>query len=191
MNNVGKADGNAAIFLGIRVKMLLFFGFGSALVLLSVSFINLFGVPFTGIKGSYQTHHSEIIQRIDEVADLKKREIRHWFEERINHAKAFSEEHGLNTVIARFSNGMGEDRKALLAGIRSLEEYRAAAKHIRSMLSVYDEYEDIRITDIKTGMVIFSTDEESLGMDSSEEDAIKNATLPGVGEQIYSAIVQR
>ncbi|MDZ4163561.1 MAG: hypothetical protein U1C55_00370, partial [Smithellaceae bacterium] len=53
------------------------------------------------------------------------------------------------------------------------------------MLSVYDQYTDIQIADIKTGLVIFSRDEAGIGADISEEEAIKNAGLAGVGEQIY------
>ncbi|MDZ4163560.1 MAG: hypothetical protein U1C55_00365 [Smithellaceae bacterium] len=112
MNHEGKADGKAALFLGIRAKMLLFFGVGAALILLSVSLINLFGVPFAGIKGSYQAHRSEIIKRMDEIADLKKGEIHRLFEERINHVRAFAEEHSLDTVIARFGSGMARGEKA-------------------------------------------------------------------------------
>jgi PAS domain S-box-containing protein len=182
-----KTHGKAAFFMGIRAKMLLFFGFGAVLILVSVSLINLFGVPFTGIKGSYQAHRLEIIKRIDEVADLKMGEIRHWFEEHINRAKVFSEDHRLDTVIARFRNGIarGEGKKALLAGIRDLEEYREASRHIYSMMSVYNEYEKIQIADLKTGVVIFSTDEDSIGIDTSEDEAIKNARPAGVNEQVF------
>jgi PAS domain S-box-containing protein len=173
--------------MSIRVKMLLFFGGGVTVILISVNLLSLFGIPFTRISGNYQNHRSEVIGKIDDVAQLKKEEIHRWFSERINHIRIFSETAGFDSLAKRYHNGLacGEDKRELLAGIRNLEEYEIALLRARSVLRGYAGDSEIWIVDIKTGLVILSTGEGNRGLDLSEHDGIKNARLPGVKEQVY------
>jgi PAS domain S-box-containing protein len=175
------------IRMGIRAKMLLFFGGAVAASLVSLSYLNLFGVPFTGIKGSYQIHRDEVIQKINDLADLKKENIEHWFKERTNHIKVFAGNTEIDVISARFKNGMarGENKDSLLKGIRNTAEYINILHHAQTVLNNNPDYLEIRIADIKTGLVVFSTDEKNTGRDLSDNKEIKNAGDPGVAEQVY------
>jgi PAS domain S-box-containing protein len=175
------------IRMGIRAKMLLFFGGAVAVSLVFLSYLNLFGVPFTGIKGSYRIHRDEVIQKINDVADLKKENIEHWFKERTNHIKVFAGNTEIDVISARFKNGMahGEDKSSLFKEVRNTAEYIKILQRAKTVLNNNPDYLEIRIADIKTGLVVFSTDEKNTGKDLSDNKEIKNAGDPGIAEQVY------
>ncbi len=173
--------------MGIRGKMLLSFGGGAAIILVGVGLFSLLGIPFLEMQGNYQYHRSEIIRKIDILAQMKKGELVSWFQEQINHARIFSEITGFDQSRERFYKGIEQDKQKsiLLEEIRHIEEYEKALLIARSILKEYTGDNEIRVVETKTGMVIFSTNEKSRGLDLSWDEGIRNAKQPGIREQVY------
>ena len=69
------------IFKTIRSRIIVYFGitFFSIIILLKV--VEIYGLPFTNINGSYQNLRKEIIDNLNLVADLKKEKLQQQKEE--------------------------------------------------------------------------------------------------------------
>lgn len=173
--------------MGIRARMLLFFGGAVAITLIASTFFTFFGIPFTRIKGSYRIHRDEVILHVNNLAELKHVELERWFEERINQIKVFAEGISIATIADQFDSGMarGEGKNILLKEIRKSKEYTYLLQRAQAVQTHYVDYAEILIVDIKTGLVIFSTDEGKIGSDLSEDEGIRNSALPGVAERVY------
>lgn len=76
--------------LGLRSRMLLFFGGGMAVVLLLIRMISLFGIPVLGVKGEYDLHTNKAVAEMQVLADQQKTLMSHWFTERLADLKFFS-----------------------------------------------------------------------------------------------------
>ncbi|MFH1243776.1 MAG: hypothetical protein V1689_15660, partial [Pseudomonadota bacterium] len=68
--------------LSLRSMMFIVFGGLSVVVIIGVSLIRSFGLPFLGINGEYQDLMAESVDELNLIADLKKERLQFWLKER-------------------------------------------------------------------------------------------------------------
>ncbi|RMF97386.1 MAG: hypothetical protein D6734_02290, partial [Candidatus Schekmanbacteria bacterium] len=67
-----------------RSKIFFYIVLPLLLLMLAIGFVNVFGIPFTNIKGALQDRKEEIESKLSSIADLKREKITIWFNERIH-----------------------------------------------------------------------------------------------------------
>lgn len=152
--------------LGLRSRMLLFFGGGMAVILLLIRLISLFGIPVLGLKGEYDLHTKQAVVDMQVMADQQKTLISLWFNERLADLRFFSSslpiqvgaEEGADT-IAESRLDTEELRSALLRSV-PLQEVLHQMEMVRS---AYGLYGSIDLVDAENKLTMASTDQKRVG----------------------------
>ena len=153
--------------------MLISFGALFAVTLLAVNVVRLFGVPFTTYSGSYDHELSQVVRNLDLVADLKKDRFLLWMEERRNDTEALSRNRIIVSSLPGFQKEIqeslesGEKGEALRMDMLKKEGYQPVFQRLRLIKNTHSVYQKIQIADTGTGLILASTDEAEVGVDTS------------------------
>lgn len=170
---------------GIRARMLLFFGGGVVVLLGIITVTGLYGIPALGIQGEHGIHREEVMQTINEIADLKKSEMLYWFNDRKRNLWTFTENDAIRSRLEVIRQG-GRDvtRSGAAAGPVYRDAYRDVLQYARTIIRIQPDFISLSIVDLTTGRVFFSTEKRMQGADLSADAAVRNAASPGIGAQI-------
>jgi signal transduction histidine kinase len=167
--------------MSLRTRMTLSFVVLFAVILVLVSLIRTFGLPWTSDRGSYGDAQELVLKQLTLMADLKKEILLHWLEERESDATTLSQ----RLVVASALNTYAElVRKAPLAG-RTPDKLRAdfakekSARVLTNALNMMPIsqrlYQKVHVIDAETGLVIASTEEKDLGVRVSDQSSFSDA----------------
>ncbi|MBI5186424.1 MAG: HAMP domain-containing protein [Nitrospinae bacterium] len=155
-------------FHGLRWRMILSFGLLFSVILAGMELVEIFGVPFTPLKGKYDQRKAEVFRNLSLVADLKKERLELWLKERLGDSKVLSGI--LRTGLAEW-RAMDMEKTA---GVHSEEFLKAEEKTLQYLSGKLSEklaiikdsygiYEKIKVADHQSGIVIASAFQEDMG----------------------------
>jgi signal transduction histidine kinase len=149
--------------------MALSFGALFAIVLILVSLLRTFGVPWTSDMGSYGDQQALVFQQLNLVADLKTVSLGSWLEERKIDAAALA---GSQIVASRIGDLLDEANRAsslpessgelrrILLGHTS---HRTLTETLQLFTGFHEVYGKAQIADARDGVVLASTDPDEVG----------------------------
>ncbi|MBN2654003.1 MAG: PAS domain S-box protein [Nitrospirae bacterium] len=112
----------------------------------------MFGLPYSGYKGSWQIYKSEAFKNLNLIAELKKHELMHKFEQQIQTSRTIAS----NKIIQRTST----DNKA--------EDL------LKLFQNIFDEHPDISLLDPDTKRILANSSGIKKGSDSEYFASIKD-----------------
>ncbi|MCE5313081.1 MAG: response regulator [Nitrospiraceae bacterium] len=127
--------------------MFLYFGTGAALLIFATWFIMVFGLPYSGYKGSWQIYKSEAYKSLNLLADIKQHELEH-----------FIDEHFVSSKNIATSKTVRQHALSLLQDAdhpAESEEKRTALK-IMHILNTPDEHPDISLLNYNKLTILLS-----------------------------------
>ena len=71
------------LIFSLRSKIVFYIIIPFLTVIILSGILQVFGIPFTNVKGSYGDKKSAIFNNLNSVADLKKNKLSNWINERI------------------------------------------------------------------------------------------------------------
>ncbi|MBI5571179.1 MAG: HAMP domain-containing protein [Desulfomonile tiedjei] len=155
--------------LSLRTRMALAFGVLFAVILLSVSFIRTFGLPFTPDRGSSGDAQDLVLRQLSFIADLKKEVVLLWLQERRSDVRTLAySEVVVSSVrklrdVTRRNAGLGVSREALRADLLKDKTGQILTEALRTVTKSEGIYRKIQVADADEGLVIASTQEADLG----------------------------
>jgi len=170
--------------VGLRVKMLVYFGLLFVLTIATLKWVESYGIPFTSFDGEYQMWQSEQFKQLNLVADLKKERLKRWLDERRGDAEMIAGNRTLGTNVHQLHDTSreymekGADSEELWTAIQN---GGAAAIQVLElfMTAYYGVYANIQIADAETGTIMVATRDTDLGLNVSEEDYFAKALEAG------------
>lgn len=171
-------DKNAAVKMtgiGLRERMLLFFGLLFVFVLTTLKLVEFFGVPFTGFEGVVNEQRSKAFRDLGLIADLQKAQLLNWINERHVDARMVAESQAVRINTCELQNELepflAETKVRMLVGeLEKHESYGVLRDALSGLQLARGVYRDIYIVDAASGLVFVSTDESKLGADVSDRD---------------------
>lgn len=168
-------------FSGVGKKLVLSFSVLFIVILLASKWINLMGLPFLGYEGRRGEYRDQAFKTLSLVADMKKEWLLNWISERRFDARAITNNglvqswvQELHRVVPSLSDSVWHTREEweLLEGSAA---YGSILSYLKKFETPHRMYEDIKIVDAETGVVIVSTDESEVGTDLSAAPAFLGA----------------
>ncbi|MCK4656322.1 MAG: HAMP domain-containing protein, partial [candidate division Zixibacteria bacterium] len=155
--------------LSLRARMLLLFGGLFALTYIALILVQLYGLPFTGLRGEYAIQQEEVFRDLNLVADLKKDRLLRWIDERKADVDVLSAKEQLSVYVVllraaireRTDSGLTADR--LWDEVQQLDSYRNLYRVLTRIRTAFPEYESVSICDWRTLTIIASSNEDELG----------------------------
>lgn len=185
---IRRSDGPARKgMLGLRAKMLVYFGLLFVLAISALKWVEFYGIPFTPFDGEYRIWQSEELKQLGLVADLKKERLKRWIKERRDDTKVIADNKMLGTYVVQLhatvqeniESGMGDEE--LWTAARNERSYQMLMQFLNLIKTTYEVYDNIQIADAATGTVVVSLQEADLGLNISGEDYFIEALRSGEG----------
>ncbi len=176
--------------LNLRTKMALYFGALFAVVLLVVSLVRTFGLPWTSDSGSYGLQQALVMKQLAFLADVEKERLRLWVEERKHDAKEFAERRAVVSSISKILGLIRKDvdrqgsRDKLKAELLNDKNGKALMAAVKGLKASHASYGKIRIIDAENGLIIASTDEKDVGLRISDAKLGSVVMKPGEGASV-------
>lgn len=173
--------------LGLRAKMLVYFGLLFILTIAALKWVEFYGIPFTPFDGEYKMWQSEQFKQLDLVADLKKERLKRWIKERRDDTKVIADNRILGAYIAQLYTTVQENRdrgmsdEELWTAVRNETSYQALTQFLDLVRTTYGMYDNIQIADAATGTVVVSLQDTDMGLNISQEDYFIEALRSGEG----------
>jgi signal transduction histidine kinase len=189
-SSLSGAAGGAVRSLNLRTKMALCFGALFAVILLVVSLVRTFGLPWTSDSGSYGLQQALVMKQLAFLADVEKERLRLWVEERKHDAKEFAERRAVVSSVTKLLplireyEGHPGSRNGLKAGLLSDKNGKALMAAVKGLRASHAGYGKIRIIGAGNGLIIASTDEKDLGRRISNPELATIAVEPGEGASV-------
>ncbi|MFC1715084.1 sensor histidine kinase [Candidatus Poribacteria bacterium] len=161
--------------LGLRAKMLVYFGVLFVLTIAALKCVEFYGIPFTPSDGAYRIWQSEEFKQLDLVADLKKERLKRWIEERRGDTRVIAHNEMLGTYIVQLCDTVQENMERVASdeelwlALKNERSYQTPMQFLNLIKTTYGMYDNIQIADATTGDIIVSTQVTDLGLNISEE----------------------
>lgn len=158
----------------LRTRMALYFGALFALILLLVSMVRTFGLPWTSDRGSYGLQQAQVLKQVALLADLEKERLRLWLDERRHDAAGLAESPVVASSVSRLVKLVEEDAVRQGSPLQPTEDLLSneSAGELTAVLNAlktsHGIYSKISIVDAKNKLIIASTDRKDLGLELSE-----------------------
>jgi signal transduction histidine kinase len=167
----------------LRSKMAVSFGLLFVTVLVVVSLVRTFGIPFTEDSGSYGQERSDVLKNLSLIADLKKERLLFWLQERRSDSLILSLNEAVESSVRNLQDVVEKDLKkggssaSLRADMFSRKSFHVLQRQLKLVLSAYKVYQKIQIADVRSRLIVASTEEKDLGTDVSGNRFFRNALL--------------
>ena len=141
----------------------------------------LYGVPFTDFRGSISIETVEVFRGLDLIADLKKERLERWLEERRGDVQITSESRLVKDnlrLLRPVVDGLlsrDETAPSMWSKVSEEESYKNLEDFFNLIIKTYRVYDEIALLDAQTGVVIMSTNKESIGKISHDTSYIEQA----------------
>ncbi len=162
--------------ISFKARMLLAFSLLLLTLIGANIFIEVFGIPFTPIKGEFRIQKEEAQKNLTILADLKKKHALQWIGERRGDAEILSESEILKFSVSSLVGTIRQIEKeggrgdALWDAVREKPMYRSIIMHLKQMVSSHDVYESVRIVDPAADRIIASSSDNELGLSYTKSE---------------------
>jgi PAS domain S-box-containing protein len=137
----------------IRTRMILWFAFLFTALVIAIVGVLTAGLPVLGVQGSLERERLQAFEHLNLIADLKKREINHWLEERVADIHVIASDPGLRGM----SVPLAKDTGISSAEIQDLSIF------FRKVQDTFGEYGGIYLLGAIDGRELFSVGEGQNG----------------------------
>ncbi len=186
----GRTSGHLPVRLGpfrlsLRTRMALGFSVLFAVVLLLVSLIRTFGLPWTSNRGSFGDAQAMVLRQLSLLADVKKERLLLWFEERKSDAAVLAQSEALTSFFrklhdeARNDSRSGRSRSELRTELLNGKSGQDLTGALHLVTRSHTAYRKIQIADAEDGVVIASTDDRDVGEQVSDRHFFPTALRAG------------
>ena len=164
-----------------RVILATWFGLLSVAVVVLVSGVRSFGIPFLGIKGEYQGLLAEAIDDLSRTADLKKDRLSAWILERQGDLAVIRGDRGITRVLSAVMEDEGWRERAgmphdeLLRTLQGNPDFAALQARLVRTSTSYSSIRTICLVDTEDAQVICSSDLSSVGTPFKDVAALRLA----------------
>ncbi|MBF0379542.1 MAG: PAS domain S-box protein [Magnetococcales bacterium] len=134
----------------IRTRMILWFALMFSLLVLTIVGVLTAGFPVLGVQGSLERERFQAFRHLNQIADLKKREIIHWLEERVADIRIIAKDPRLMGMTITLVEG----KETSTADIKDLNKFFQQAQ------DTFGKYGGFQLLDAADGKVLFSMGEE-------------------------------
>lgn len=149
------------IIHSLRSKIIFYFGILFLFVILLLKVIEIYGIPFTNVVGSYQHLHQEIVYHLNLIADLKQDKLQGWVKERIDDATLISKSELINDILSEFAKNnqhhslfVNDELKSVLGQ----KSYKTLYNHLNLIKSINGIVSKIQIINKSNSCVMVSTE---------------------------------
>ena len=141
------ADQRAIRGLSLQIKMFFLFGGVCGLIIIGLTLVKVWGLPFVGVDGTYQSRMSLSQKNVVLIADYKKAMIENWLSERRADLEVLA---GYRVMIQNlFVEGHEESARTHFE------------KHLQDVINANIALSSIRLVNTATGEVLASTSQAS------------------------------
>lgn len=148
----------------IRWRLLALVGFGATLLFFSVFLTSQFGLPFGLFQGNYQRLEVEAMNRLNSIADSEKTLISTWVNERLADLRFSSQDPHFQSHLPQLTATVRQNDK-IAAILDELTEWFLLARKSY-------HYEAVELINSRTGISIFSSQEDQQGKRSMLFDSL-------------------
>lgn len=163
-----RSSGRKRLFYSMRSRLVVSFGTLFIVVLSVLLLIQIYGIPLLRIKGVEHRMQFEASKELSLIADLKKERLLRWFEERMDIAHLLSQSEILNRHIRSIQKlaltRENPYNQNFTEGITYQKEALELNQHLNLVDKCYDVYTEIQIVDVKSGLIIASTNNANIGL---------------------------
>lgn len=166
--NFLKSKGTDQVSWSISTRLLTTFCLCFIIIAATLEAGRLWGLPFTGYRGTWRQERDDAFKSLNLIADLKKERIERWLHERVADTKVLAVNPALTENISLFHE---INEKALFESSTLTENiiYASLLRYIKNIKGAHGIYSEILIADAATGQVLVSTDPTSVGRNISNE----------------------
>ena len=167
------ADQNVSLkrkfFYSLRAQILACFLTVSFFSIVPVSYIYIFGIPSSRFSGIMEETERKSFAQLNLIADLKKEQLKQWFDERRVDIKLFSKNQLVHTLLEKLS------RESPSAPPSLSPEQRQLKAILVEMQNSYRDIEEIELFERETGRIFASVNS---GKRATGPVAIENGLFP-------------
>lgn len=165
----------------LRARMALSFGLLFAIIVIVISLIRTFGIPWTTDEGTYGDAQTLVLRQLSLVADLKQELLQHWLEERQMDATALSQRRVVTSSvtklveITRKHSELGSTGDAIRAELLNDKSGKELTDALRMVIKSQGGYRKIQIAAAENGIVIASTEDRDVGANVSSQEVFADS----------------
>lgn len=186
-NTIRSTVRRRGIFYTVRSKILVSFGLLLVIVVVLLSAVRTFGIPFTSLTGSYGRERDQAFRTLSLVADLKKERLVFWLAEKKSDARVMADTREIELCVRRLRETFEESQRGggtadrLPAALVEQASYRTLNEYFQLVLATYSAYQRIQAVDPNTGVILFSTEDKEAGTQIGDRRALFNAMSSAQG----------
>ncbi len=158
-------------FHSLQTRLALSFGPAALLILVTLLYMGLFGVPLTPYRGRAGDFEAEAAAHVTSLAERKEERLQRWLGNLRNQLSLCAEysvrRAQVESVLKEVgrSAGKGLRGEALWTRLRQQPDHQALTSRLQEVKDTYAECRRIFIADVTTGRIVASTDKSDLGSD--------------------------
>lgn len=162
------------LFRSIKTRLIMYFGFMAAAMLVAVELVDMKGMPFTPFRGRETQLRAEAFRSLDLIADIKAERLHRLIDEAIDDAHVGSENDLVRAnvaalrAVAREAGVLNGGDEQAWAALRSHQSYAYLTQFAETIRQTYEAYDSVHVADAETGLILVSTDPDDLGTDDSK-----------------------
>lgn len=194
-----RALSRAGRSMGMRPRMIIFFGLPLVLIVITMKFAELFGIPFTGFNGEISDHRDEAFRDLNLVADLKVDRLDRWMEGRRADIAVLADDEEFGQLLQRvltalqMTEASGATATGLSVGMREgdadyTEIIEHLTQHMVTVLGVRGVYHSIEVADARTGVIVLSTDQAALGDYIGDTEHFQEVLKSGIAGEYFHVV---
>ncbi len=172
-------------FHGVQTRLALSFGLWATLILVTLLYIGLFGVPLTPYQGRAGDFRAQAAAGVQLIADYKEERVRWWFDQRQKNLHLWADYPWRRTQVQKIMKAVerltaeGLRGPALWARLQEQPDHQALTSRLDELCRTYPDYRRIFVVAAKSGIVLASTDKADLGADVSGEPYVTRPARKG------------
>ncbi|MFQ5744853.1 MAG: ATP-binding protein [Acidobacteriota bacterium] len=161
--------------------------FGGIFLLVSAAgiWVDIYGLPYTGLTGEVSFVRSELLRSLALTADTKKERLLRWMEEREDDVRVLSQSEltssSVAALLAAYEREIRRGKKGgeLWAAVEASAASRRLTLQLQLVKATYSVYERIQVAEATSGTIIASTERGELGKDLSQQPAFVQPLAEG------------
>lgn len=172
------SNGTRPIRFGLRTKMALSFGALFTVILLLVSLIRTFGMPWTSDKGSFGDARTQVLRQLSLFADLEKDRLLIWLDERKSDAASLAESRQIASLsedlleLVHKNANLGASADKLRNELLTEQRCKSLTDALRAVTESHKLYQKIQVVELGSGLVMASTEVQDLGARLSQDEIL-------------------
>ena len=190
-DNVPHISVKTGFLYRIRARLLLLFCSVAVLGVVAMEAFNLLGLPLFGIEGVVQQTRQHSLQKLNEIANVRRSALQQWLIERRRDTQVMAGGGMMSAAAVALAKQISGQAKrgtidaAYWARYQQLPQFASLMHELQGLREASDSaYERVSLLDAGSGYVIASSSDQALGANLLEHPLFERARSPGNQEVI-------